>query len=264
MSKTWVISKSKQSKKDVLQLAMVTHTQHTEREVQICVMPWPPCDSPLPVLQFCSAAAKHDHNMGLFASAAGALLLQPCMADPRSTSCSPAVSIWCYILYNWPQTSCKTILYKTLRGGNACHNNDDISQVMALNNCFSTLWSHLSTSYALSFFLVLFVGHVVHEEICSLCIKHIFLLSKAHSVLLYSFLFLLWNKHRHAHALDDASLWGHELTSTSSAFSQRAFLCCACIHAELLAKESGPMEDTEYNLKGESLSYCAPALMSNT
>lgn len=167
-------------------------------------MPWPPCDSPLPVLQFCSAAAKHDHNMGLFASAAGALLLQPCMADPRSTSCSPAVSIWCYILYNWPQTSCKTILYKTLRGGNACHNNDDISQVMALNNCFSTLWSHLSTSYALSFFLVLFVGHVVHEEICSLCIKHIFLLSKAHSVLLYSFCFGI-NTDTHTHLMTPAS-----------------------------------------------------------
>lgn len=84
------------------------------------------------------------------------------------------------------------------RGGkNACHNNDDISQVMGLNNCFSTLWSHLSTSYALSFFLVLFA---------SLCIKHIFVVSKAQTVLLYSFLFLLWNKHRHAHALDDASL----------------------------------------------------------
>lgn len=102
--------------------------------------------------------------------------------------------------------SCKTVLYKTLRGENACHNNDDISQVMALNNCFSTLWSHLSTSYTLSFFLVLFVGHVVHEEICSLCIKHIYLVSKAQTVLLYSFLFLLWNKHRHAHALDDARI----------------------------------------------------------
>lgn len=171
-------------------------------------MPWPPCDSPLPVLQFCSAAAKHDHNMGLFASAAGALLLQPCMADPRSTSCSPAVSIWCYILYNWPQTSCKTILYKTLRGGNACHNNDDISQVMALNNCFSTLWSHLSTSYALSFFLVLFclLAMLCMKKSVAFALNTYFFCQK-HTVFcstLFSFCFGI-NTDTHTHLMTPAS-----------------------------------------------------------
>lgn len=40
------------------------HTPSTLRAVQHSVMPWPPCDVPLPAL-FCSAAAKQDHNMGL-------------------------------------------------------------------------------------------------------------------------------------------------------------------------------------------------------
>lgn len=40
------------------------HTPSTLREVQHSVMPWPPCDGPVPAL-FCSAAAKQDHNMGL-------------------------------------------------------------------------------------------------------------------------------------------------------------------------------------------------------
>ncbi len=40
------------------------HTPSTLREVQYYVMPWPPCDGPVPAL-LCSAAAKQDHNMGL-------------------------------------------------------------------------------------------------------------------------------------------------------------------------------------------------------
>ncbi len=83
-----VINESKQTKWMLCAVCDDGYTPSTLREVQRCVMPWPPWDGRMPAL-LCRCQTRPQHGP-LSASAADFLLLLPRMADPRPTSCSQA------------------------------------------------------------------------------------------------------------------------------------------------------------------------------
>lgn len=129
------------------------HTPSTLREVQYYVMPWPPCDGPVPAL-LCSAAAKQDHNMGLSLPQQQALYYYshawltpglPAVHRHRksqfgavffTTDLRPAVL----------SLSIKDCTLQDTEGKHARHYNDNISQMIALNDWLFTHLAHMAST----------------------------------------------------------------------------------------------------------------------